>query len=143
MLASNLTFCRNPKLLHALSVVALIFGAASVFSAGQVLFGPEVRRLAVGNYVPFVVWFNFLAGFAYMVAAIGLFRHAKWGARLALAIGVATGMTFVALAGYIFTGGAFEAKTIGAMTLRTGVWGVIACVARQSLLKKKKFRLDS
>ena len=72
-----------------------------------------------------------------MVAAIGLFRHAEWGAHLALAIAVATVMTFAALAVYIFTGGAFEARTIGAMTLRTGLWGVIACVARQGILRKK------
>jgi hypothetical protein len=54
-----------------------------------------------------------------------------------VAIAAATVMTFAALAVYIFTGGAFEAKTIGAMTLRTGVWGVIACAAWQGLLRKK------
>ncbi|MBT3350256.1 MAG: hypothetical protein HOC91_14790 [Nitrospinaceae bacterium] len=137
MFTACLTYCRGLKLLQALAAVALIFGAASVFSGGQVLFGPEKMRLAAGNYVPAVVWFNFFAGFAYMVAAIGLFRHAEWGAHLALAIAVATVMTFAALAVYIFTGGAFEARTIGAMTLRTGLWGVIACVARQGILRKK------
>ncbi|MDH5748347.1 MAG: hypothetical protein OEY85_03455 [Rhodospirillales bacterium] len=129
-------YCKSPKLLHVLAAVALIFGAASVFSGGQVLFGPEEKRLAAGNYVPFVVWFNFVAGFAYMAAAVGLFLRTKWGAYLSQAIAVATAVIFAVLAVHISTGGAFEARTVGAMTLRTGVWLVIAFVARQGLMRK-------
>ncbi len=130
-------FCKSPRPLQVLSVVGLIFGAATIVSGGQVIFGPEEKRIAVGASVPFVVWFNFLAGFAYLAAAVGLFRRAKWGAYLAMAIAAATAVTFAAFGVHILMGEAFEARTVGAMTLRTGVWLVIACVARHSLLRQE------
>ena len=129
--------CKSPKLLRILGIVALIFGAATIFSGGQVLFGPEEKRLAAGAYVPFVLWFNFLAGFVYIVAAIGLFLRAKWGAYLAIVVAATTALTFAAFGVHILIGEAFEARTVGAMTLRTGVWFIIACVARQGLLRKE------
>ena len=90
MIAACPEYCKRPKLLQILAVVALIFGAASVFSGGQIIFGPEEKRLAAGDVVPFVLWFNFVAGFAYMAAAVGLFWRQKWGARLAVGIALAT-----------------------------------------------------
>ena len=130
------TICKSPKFLHVLAAVGLIFGIATVISGGQVIFGPEEKRLAAGAYVPFVVWFNFIAGFAYMMAAIGLFRRARWGAYFAIAIAAATALVFAAFGAHILMDGAFESRTVGAMVLRTGVWIGIACVARQSLLRK-------
>jgi hypothetical protein len=49
-----------------------VFGALTIASGGRVLFVSEAARVATGNYVPFVVWFNFLAGFAYVAAGVGL-----------------------------------------------------------------------
>lgn len=129
-------YCKSPRLMHVLIVIALIFGVATVFSGGQVIFGPEEKRIAVGDYVLFVVWFNFVAGFAYIAAAVGLYRRATWGAYLAIMIAGATALVFVALGVHIYSGGAYEARTVAAMVLRTGLWLLIACVARQSLLRK-------
>ena len=36
------------------------------------LFGGEAARAAAGQFMPFVLWFNFIAGFAYVVAGVGL-----------------------------------------------------------------------
>lgn len=130
--------CKSPKLLYILGAVALIFGVATVFSGGQVLFGPEEKRIAAGAYVPFVLWFNFLAGFAYIAAAIGLFRRARWGAHLAMLIAGTTALTFAAFGVHILMDGAFETRTVGAMALRTGVWFIIACVSRQGLLREER-----
>lgn len=137
MIAACPALCKSPNFLHIIGVIALIFGAATIFSGGQILFGPEEKRLAAGAYVPFVLWFNFLAGFAYIVAAIGLFLRTKWGAYLAMFVAGATALTFAAFGVHILMDGAFETRTVGAMTLRTGVWFIIACVARQSLLRKE------
>ncbi|MCI2395711.1 hypothetical protein [Aliiroseovarius sediminis] len=111
------------------AAVALAFGALTVLSGGRALFGGADARAAVGDAVPFVLWFNFLAGFAYIVAGIGLFlRHppAVW-----ISIGIFASTALVALAfGYhVMQGGAFEMRTVGAMVLRTGVWAVISVVA--------------
>ena len=63
-------------LLRAAAVVALLFGVLTIVSGGRTLFGGEAVRQAAGAIVPFVLWFNFAAGFAYVVAGLGL-----WGRR--------------------------------------------------------------
>ncbi len=128
-------YCKSPNFLKILAVVALIFGAATILSGGSVIFGSTEIQLAMGDTVSFVVWFNFVSGFAYVLAAIGLLRRAKWGAYLAIAVAVAIALTFAAFGLHIFNDGAFEPRTVAAMVLRTGVWMLIACVARKSLLR--------
>jgi hypothetical protein len=113
--------------LRLAALLAVLFGAATVVSGGNVLFGSGAP--AAGNYVPFVVWFNFVAGFAYVAAGVGLWRSRRWAARLALALAVLTALVFGALGVHIAGGGAFEARTIAAMTLRTVIWGAIAALA--------------
>ncbi|MEZ5863238.1 MAG: hypothetical protein R3D25_03890 [Geminicoccaceae bacterium] len=114
------------RLLKVLAVIAVLFGVATVFSGGTALFGGPEARAAVGDAVPFVLWFNTLAGFAYVVAGIGLWRARHWAARLAWLIALATLLVFVAFAVHVATGGAFEMRTVGAMTLRSLVWLAIA-----------------
>jgi len=58
---------KKPDRLKVLAVIAMAFGALTVFSGGRALFGDAQARAAVGNAVPFVLWFNFLAGFAYVL----------------------------------------------------------------------------
>jgi hypothetical protein len=111
------------------ALVALAFGALTIASGGRVLFGPEAARAAAGHYVPFVLWFNFLAGVAYLAAGIGLWRRQHWAAWLALAIAAATALVFAAFGVHIAAGGAFEPRTVAAMTLRTALWVAIAALA--------------
>jgi hypothetical protein len=54
------------------AALAVGFGLLTIKEGGTVLFGPADARRAAGNYVPFVLWFNFLAGFAYVVAGVAL-----------------------------------------------------------------------
>ncbi|HMA87137.1 MAG TPA: hypothetical protein VKP89_00165 [Burkholderiales bacterium] len=111
------------------ALVALAFGALTVFSGGRVLFGPEAARLAAGKYVPFVLWFNFLAGFAYIAAGVGLWLWRRWATWLALGIAALTLIAFAAFGLYVAAGGAFELRTVLAMTLRTAFWAAIAALA--------------
>jgi hypothetical protein len=122
--------------LRAAAGVAVLFGAATVASGGNVLFGAGAA--AAGSYVPFVVWFNFLAGFLYIAAGIGLWLHRRWAARLALALATVTALIFAALGLHIVGGGAFEARTVAAMTLRTLVWAAIAGLAFTTIPKLKR-----
>ena len=46
------------------AVVAIAFGGLTIKSGGDVLFWSEQARIAAGHYVPAVLWFNFLMGFA-------------------------------------------------------------------------------
>lgn len=111
------------------SLVAVGFGLLTIKEGGTVLFGGEAARAAVGNYVPFVLWFNFLAGFAYVIAGAGLWALQRWAFWLALAIAIGTLVVFAAFGVYVLEGGAYEMRTMVAMTLRTVVWAIITAVA--------------
>jgi hypothetical protein len=115
--------------LRGASVLAVLFGLMTLKEGGTVLFGGEAARTAAGAYVPFVLWFNFLAGFAYVVAGIALWRRQGWAAGLALGIALATALVFAAFGVYVMNGGAFEVRTMAAMALRTTVWLAIGALA--------------
>lgn len=112
---------------------ALLFGVGTVFSGGNALFGGPEARAAVGNAVPFVLWFNFLAGFAYIAAGIGLLLTRRWAAPFSAFIAAATLLVFSAFLFHVSSGGAFEMRTVFAMVLRSGVWVLIAVIAWRTL----------
>ena len=118
-------------LTRAAAVVALVFGAATIRAGGSVLFGDGAQ--AAGNVVGFVLWFNFLAGFAYMVAGVGLWLRRRWSALLALAIAAGTVLMFGAFGICVAAGGPFEARTAWAMALRSVVWILIALFALRAV----------
>lgn len=120
-----------------IAAVAIGFGLLTIKQGGTVLFGSDASRAAAGNYVPAVLWFNFLAGFAYVIAGIGLWLRQRWAVWLAVAIAVATALTFTAFGVYIFFGLAYEERTVMAMGLRTLVWAVIAAVVWRSVAYRR------
>lgn len=108
--------------------VAIVFGLLTIFAGGRALFGGAEARAAVGNAVPFVLWFNTFAGFAYVAAGVGLLARRRWAVVLSAAILLATLGVFVAFGIHVVRGGAFEVRTVGAMTLRSVVWLVTMIV---------------
>ena len=106
--------------------VALVFGALTIVSGGRVLFGGPAAQAAAGNVVPFVLWFNFLSGFAYVASGIGIALHKPWGRTLAVGLAIAIVSVFALFGWHVFTGGAYETRTLGAMVLRSSVWIGIA-----------------
>ena len=110
----------------------MIFGGMTVLSGGSVLFGPEMARQAAGNYLSFVVWVNFLAGFVYILAGIGIWQRRDWAFALAAFITLATLLTGLGFAFLVIGGEDYEMRTIGALTLRIGVWGAITMALAKS-----------
>ena len=110
-------------------LVAAVFGVVTIVVGGKTLFGDPAERAAAGNIVPFVLWFNFIAGFAYVIAGYGIFLWKRWAALLAVVIAFATVAAFIAFGIHILLGGAFEIRTVGAMTVRSFVWIAIATAA--------------
>jgi hypothetical protein len=119
----------RPRWAAVLALVAIIFGIVTISVGGKTLFGSAEERAAAGNIVPFVLWFNFVAGFAYVIAGFGLFLWKRWAAQLSAAIAIATIVVFIAFGVHIFLGGMFEVRTVGAMIIRSAVWIVIAASA--------------
>lgn len=109
-----------------MAVVAIVFGFMTIKEGGLVLSGNEVAVKAAGAYVPFVLWFNFIAGFFYILAGIGLWLQRRWAVRLAVALAVGTAFVFAEFGLHVALGGAFAQRTVVAMSLRTMIWTVIA-----------------
>ena len=122
--------------LRIVAAVAVAFGLLTLGEGGTVLFGSEAARVAAGHYVPFVLWFNFLAGFVYVVAGAGLWAHSRWAVWLALTLAVGTAAVFAAFGIHMLLGGAFELRTVAAMSLRTTVWAVIYRYSARRLASK-------
>lgn len=122
----------RPRWARPLGAFLVLFGLLSIKEGGSVLIGDAAAVAAAGAYVPFVVWFNAVAGFAYIAAGVGIWRDARWGAALAAAIACATVVVLAALGVHILSGGAYETRTLAAMVFRSAVWvGVAALVARR------------
>lgn len=115
--------------IRVIAVIAIAFGLLTIKEGGAVLFVDGAGRAAAGHYVPFVLWFNFLAGFAYVATGIGLWMGQRWAVWLAMAIAAATAITFVVFGIHVALGGSWEQRTRIAMSLRTLVWVGIATAA--------------
>lgn len=132
-----MTSTTQPRTLSTwvISMIAIVFGLMTLKAGGSVLFGVGDARAAAGHYISFVLWFNFLAGFAYVVAGVGLWQHKRWAFKLSVAIAVATALASLALAVLVVSGTEFEQRTAFAMGLRTVVWVAIAVFAWRKLAK--------
>lgn len=117
------------NVLNWLAIMAIAFGAVTVYSGGQALFGSPEARAAVGNAVPLVLWFNFFAGFVYILAGVGLLRRRPWALYAALALASTTALIAAAFGVHVLSGGAFEMRTIGALAIRLLFWIVVSVVA--------------
>ena len=132
-----MTANRRPALLIA-AIVAVLFGALTIFSGGRALFGGAEARAAVGAAVPFVLWFNFLAGFAYVIGGLLLMIGHRLALPVALTILIATATVFAVFGWRVFAGDAFEMRTVGAMTLRTFFWAAMVWVAMKARGRKSR-----
>jgi hypothetical protein len=117
------------------AAVAVVFGLATIKQGGAVLLGEENALRAAGRYVPFVLWFNVLAGFGYVAAGIGLWLRQRWAAALAFALLAATLAVFAAFGVHVARGGAYELRTVIAMSLRSAIWLAIALLAHRFVWK--------
>ena len=123
--------------MRVIALIAIAFGLLTIREGGAVLFFDGAARAAAGSYVPFVLWFNFLAGFAYVIAGAGLWLRHRWAVWLAVVIAAATAFAFAAFGAHVYAGGAYEMRTVIAMSFRTLVWVVIAAISWRGLSRGK------
>ena len=126
---------KRSRWVGATALFAVLFGLLTIISGGRVLFNVEAQQ-AAGSYVAFVLWFNFLVGFAYIIAGVGLWTWQRWSMWLSFSIAAASLIVFAAFGLHILTGGSYEMRTIAAMSLRTVVWLIISAVAYHNLNPK-------
>jgi len=116
-----------------MAIAAIVFGVMTVLTGGRALFGGLESRADFGNAVPFVLWFNFLAGFVYIVAGAGLLQCRRWAVYTSLFVAVTTILVFVAFGVHVLGGGAFERRTIGALTIRSLFWIAMTIVSIRAM----------
>lgn len=119
-----------------ITVIAIVFGLLTIKSGGSVLFIDGIAREEAGNYVAFVLWFNFLAGFAYLIAGAGLFMQKTWAAWMSVFIVSATIIVFSLFGLHILNEGLYETRTVVAMSLRTVIWAIIATVSYRKFVRQ-------
>ena len=131
-----MTIRKRPVWVWVTVIIAVVFGAMTIKSGGSVLFINGEARLAAGNYVGFVLWFNFFAGFFYIAAGLGLWLKKSWAPMLAIAIASLTLVVFAAFGIHVFNAGEYEQRTVIAMTIRSLVWTAIAVTCWRQLLRR-------
>ena len=119
---------------HIAGAAAIAFGLLTLISGGSALFG----AVDMGAVVPFVLWFNFLAGFAYVIGGLLLIIGHRLALPVALTILIATATVFAVFGWRVFAGDAFEMRTVGAMTLRTLFWAAMVWVAMKARGRKSR-----
>jgi hypothetical protein len=132
-----------PYSIRVLAILAFIFGLMTIFKAGSVLFGPQSARDAVGNFVPFVLWFNFFAGFVYVATAVHIWLDRGCAMRGAI---ILTGATIVVALGFVWhasTGGSYEMQTVGALVLRIAFWAIASVLLVRRLKQRKAISANS
>lgn len=102
------------------------FGLMTLREGGSVLFFDGIARQEAEAFVPFVLWFNFLTGFALVAVGVALFRNAKWAFDVSAVVAVLSFLVLVAFLIFVALGGQHEVRTLIAMPLRTLIWVGIA-----------------
>ncbi len=109
----------NFKLPQKFIILALLlFGSITLFMSGSVIFDLFGIREKQGDFVPFIVWTNFICGLLYLLAGWGLLRRFRWTTSVLV---LAVMILIFGLAGlmwHISQGGAYELKTVKAMVFR-------------------------
>lgn len=131
----------NLRILKAAVVILALFGLLTIFMAGSIIFDKFGIREKEGNYVPFIVWANFICGFLYLIAAYGFIKMQKWTANILIIAFVILIVAFGGLLIYINSGGIYETKTLAAMVFRTAVTLAFALFARRRLSIQVRSRL--
>lgn len=135
-MTNNLTASKPTIGIYLFSLLAIVFGLMTLKSGYFVLFVDGEARVAAGNYVPFVLWFNFFSGFLYIIAGLALWMMRPWSAWLSLLLAGSILAVYAAFGLHVFSGGEYEMRTVVAMFLRSLVWVSIAIFSWQRFLKK-------
>lgn len=106
-----------------------VFGLVTLFLTTSIILDLFRIRAMEGNYVPFIIWANFISSMLYLISAYGFVQRKRWTFKL---LGSSAIILIVAYAGlflHINFGGLYEVKTIGAMAFRISFTVVFIVVA--------------
>lgn len=125
------------NVLTYLTIVLLIgFGLLTLFLSSSVIFDWFDIREKEGDYVPFIVWANFISSILYLIAAYGFLKYKKWTTNILGLSVIILILAYIGLFIYIKTGGIYETKTVYAMAFRITVSLVFTVISYFTITKK-------
>lgn len=127
------------NLLKVIGGFLAIFGIIMLIMTTSVIFDLFGIRELEGNFVMSVVIANWFAGLLYIVAAYGLFNKQKWSYIPLLISAITLIISFIFLQVHIQDGGAFEEKTIKALSIRIVLSLIFAIIAYFKINKSKSY----
>ncbi len=126
------------ELPYLMAAILAAFGLLTLFLSTSLIFDFFGVRAKEGNYVPIVVWANFISSLFYLFAAYGFIGNRKWTSKLLGISSVILIVAFIYFFIHISSGGLYETKTIGAMIFRITITMVFAILAYYTINKYSK-----
>jgi len=118
--------------------IIAVFGLLTLFLSSSVLFDLFGFSEKAGNYVPFIVWVNFICSFCYLLIAYFYFSLRKWSGLLFVIAAIVLILAFIGLRFYSSLGGIFDLRIIGALYLRIYITLILSFVAYKITENKSK-----
>lgn len=120
---------KNKVFRYVLGIVIIAFASVTVFMSSSVIFDWFGMRESQGDYVPFIVWTNFIAGLIYLISAFGFIKAKKWTFWILATTTVLLIFALIILVLYIDEGGIFKVETLWAMGFRILLSAVFSAFA--------------
>lgn len=108
----------------------ILFGILTVFSGGKHLLLWNELQSEGKNFHLWILTFNFIAGFFYILVGIGLLREKHWSRILVYGIASATAVFYAVFIILVLNGSPYEKQTLYAMGFRTIFWIGAAVMVR-------------
>lgn len=117
--------------INVLSIFIILFGLTTITAGGNAFF-TQSGRIAAGKIIPLVLWYNFIAGFFYILAGFAIYKQKSMAIRISMLLANSSFAIYFALLIHIFKGNEYETRTLIAMTFRTFFWIAIATTTFRS-----------
>ena len=127
---------KNKVFRYVIAVLLIVFALLTLFLSSSVIFDWFGIRAKEGNYVPLVVWANFMVSLLYLLASYGYLFLKKWSLSVMLIAAIIFVLAYIGLFIYINNDGLYESRTIGAMLFRILVTLFFAGMIYYGLKKK-------
>jgi len=122
-------------LIRLFSIIVTVFGIMTVISGSVVLFPNDIIQKLAGNYVEFVVWFNLLSGFVYILTGFGLWKGKKWAVSVSVLLTISIAIILIIFSFHVVQDGAFEVRTFYALTFRMVLWLAVSIISYKAVIK--------
>ena len=109
--------------------LVLVIGLMSLFMTISIIFDLFDMRSREGNYVPLVVYANFICSVLYLLSAYYLFRKNEKATIILFVATIILVLSYLALIFHIREGLPYEIRTVVAMTVRTCLTAIFMAIS--------------